>query len=51
MSSIIVENGPISSTLVGTKLYVNNSKGNSVSVIDTITNTVIDTLPVEPGPV
>ena len=36
---------------MGTHLYVNNSKGNSVSVIDTVTNTVTKTIPVEAGPV
>ena len=41
----------MSSTLMGTHLYVNNSKGNSVSVIDTVTNTVTKTIPVEAGPV
>ena len=36
--------------LLGNNLYITNSLGNSVSVIDTLTNTVLKTVAVEPGP-
>jgi YVTN family beta-propeller protein len=35
----------------GSRLYVTNQRGNSVSVIDTTSNTVIGTIPVGSGPV
>lgn len=38
---------PISSTLLGTKLYVNNRDDNSISVIDTLTDQVVQTFSVE----
>lgn len=38
---------PISSTLIGTKLYVNNRDDNSISVIDTITDQIVQTVSVE----
>jgi len=34
----------------GTKIYVANSLDNTTSVIDTVTNNVIDTVPVGTGP-
>jgi YVTN family beta-propeller protein len=43
ISTISVGTTPISSTVVGTKLYVNNKNSNNVSVIDTITDTVLST--------
>lgn len=41
---------PVYSTLVGTKLYISNNHGNSVSVIDTLTDTILQPIPVEADP-
>jgi YVTN family beta-propeller protein len=44
--SVQVGTFPISSTAVGTNLYINNQQSNNVSVFDTISSTVIATIPV-----
>lgn len=49
-NTITVGTGPGTSILVGTKLYVNNFNANSISVIDTTTNTGIATIPVGTNP-
>jgi YVTN family beta-propeller protein len=45
--SVSVGSGPLYATLVGTNLYVPNQNSNSVSVINTLTNTVTATIPVQ----
>ena len=47
---ITVGAGPRFSTLVGDKLYVSNYSSNTVSVINTTTNAVIATIPVDNSP-
>ena len=49
-TTITVGSSPYSSTLVGTKLYVNNQYESTVSVIDTTTDTVTATIPVGSSP-
>jgi YVTN family beta-propeller protein len=49
-TTISVGADPVYSTLVGTKLYVSNKAGNSVTVINTLTDTVITTISVGSGP-
>lgn len=44
--TIPVGKDPIQTISIGTKIYVNNSGDNTVSVIDTVRNTVIKTIPV-----
>ena len=48
--AIPVETEPVYATLVGTKLYVSNKIGDSVSVINTLTDDVVSTIPVGDGP-
>jgi uncharacterized repeat protein (TIGR02059 family) len=47
---IVVGGAPAYQTLVGTKLYVNNITDDTVSVIDTITDTLEGTIIVSSGP-
>ncbi len=42
--------GPFASTAVGTKLYVVNGNANTVSVVDTVTNTVLTDISMNFGP-
>src|ERR1035437_1023513 len=49
-SGISVGSSPLSSSVVGTKLYVNNGSSNNVSVIDTATDTVLSTISVGSSP-
>ncbi len=44
--AVPVEDASVYSTLVGTKLYVSNNHSSSVTVIDTLTDTVLSTIPV-----
>lgn len=41
---------PVYSTLVGTKLYISNNHGSSVSVIDTESDTILSPIPVDAYP-
>jgi len=50
-SAIAVGSNIFSSTRVGTHLYVNNAGSNTVSVIDTATNAVVDTIVVGSFPI
>lgn len=47
---ISVGSGPFDSTAVGTKLYVSNGNAHTVSVVDTVTNTVLTDIPMNFGP-
>ena len=49
-TTIPVGADPYFSVAVGTKIYVNNYNGDTVSVIDTASDTVVATLPVGDGP-
>lgn len=50
-TTISVGEGPVSATVIDKNLYINNFVGNSISVIDTTTNSVVKTISVQPGPV